>query len=252
MKKIIILIVLLFLTKVISAQKITNSEEAIKVALEYSGFSQLGMSTSKLEISTQQLIISDDQTPFLKDKINGKKLWQIKLDAIELKLDKYDKSLTNRVIRNFLIYIDPETGTLIKISSELENDYENKPPKPTAERAEKVLSEIQETYHGFPDSVLPISFFDALHFCLGDPITAKEIHAILVLHSKMGSNPRPVWIIDIRGIDQPMIPSGGPKNISHIPIEHRNHIRNAVDAITGKHIFSTTMPQGGEKINYNK
>jgi hypothetical protein len=75
---------------------------------------------------------------------------------------------------------------------------------------------------------------------IGSPFLAKEIHGVYVMHSRMGSTPRPVWAITLRGLP-PMAARGSYGDT--IPVWQRNHMRNVLDARSGEVLFATNSPQ---------
>lgn len=236
-----------------TAWRLKTKEDAADAALTYTGFS--GLKQYSLDSSTVQLVVlEDDQTPWLHSQINGKQLWQVGVDVnLELLVENRAGDTLRRFDQNsrkFMVYLNPETGQIIKMSSEPGYDYPHKPTKPSAEYAEDQLRRVKlggssEFYHGFPDMPPKVSFVEALRSVLNDPFSAHEIHALYVMHSRRGDTPRPVWIIDLRGLDPAPMTMGGPGRTAVVPVEERNHRRNGVDAMTGAHLFTTTLPQGG-------
>jgi hypothetical protein len=228
--------------------QVKTSDDAVSSALAHTGFSKLEYSLDKVKSGV--VTLTDDETPFLHDSINGHEFWQVNIDSVHLMIDVELKSgeIVQRVdtnLRNFTIFLHPKTGQIVRISSE-PDDYPHKPPKPSAEQAEKQLQSLgpkSEKYHGFPDVQPKVIFLEALRSVINDPFTAHEIHGWYVMHSRGDGTPRPVWIIDLRGLDPP--PPAISQLGANVSIENRNHRRNGVDAMTGAHLFTTTLPQGG-------
>jgi len=226
--------------------RLKTSNDAISSALVHTGFSTLRYSLDRAKSGV--VTLTGDETPFLHDSINGKEFWKVDIDSVHLAIDVELKSgeIVQRVdtnLRNFTIFLHPKTGQIVRISSD-PGDYPHKPPKPSAEQAEKQLQSLgpkSEKYHGFPDVPPKISFLEALRSVIHDPFSAHEIHVWYVMHSMGDDTPRPVWIIDLRGLD----PCPQTRSGRDVAITSRNHRRNGVDAMTGVRLFTTTLPQGG-------
>jgi hypothetical protein len=218
---------------------------AVDAALRLTGFSSLkGYS---LDSSAVQLVIlDDDQTPWLHNQINGKQLWQVQIDVnLELLVENQAGDTLRRFdqnIREFNVYLDPEIGVVIKMSSD-PGEYPHRPFNPPADVAEWVLRYQKEIFHGFPNEPPGIDFLEALRSVVGDPFSAKEIHVLYILWSKNNSEPRPVWSIDLRGLDTPAIMPSHSAEGTDIPIEQLNHRRSIVCARTGYNLYSTDAPQ---------
>jgi hypothetical protein len=212
-----------------------TSKDAETVALKYTGFDKLGKSA--LDIRATQLVVAqEDRTPFLKDSINGRNCWQIKIE-VQLKLEmKFALDSVNQSTREFVVLLDAETGRLFGISAVMTKNYEDRPPLLPAEKAENMLRQMREIFHGIPSEQPVISFVKALNYVEGSPFEAKEIYASYVMYSQMRGEPHPVWYIDLRGIT-PIVSEPGKEGL-----EHWNHMRSVIDARTGKHIRSTNLP----------
>ena len=220
-----------------------TEDQAVSAALATTGFSRLTHYSVPATKAAELVVLDDDQTPFLHGQINGRQLWHVEVQVkLELKVEdrtgathqEYDTTS-----RKFDIYLDPRTGNIIKLVSGAEAVYEHKPPLPSTDTAERDLSWHRTFYHDLPAEPPGIDFLEALRSTVGHPFLAREIHASYLTYSRRDSDPRPVWIIDLRGI--PPLP-GHPR--VEIPIEQRNHMRSIVDAQTGRHMGSGTSPQG--------
>ena len=119
-------------------------------------------------------------------------------------------------------------------------------PTPDGEAAEQQLQQLTERYAGLPGTPPRRSLLQALDAILtggiGDPLRARDIQALYVMHSYRGKPPSPAWVITLNGI--PPLPHKGPQG-ARVPVWQLNHIRNVVDANTGKPLFATTIPQPG-------
>ncbi len=238
-----------------STNVLNTKNEAIAAALAYSGFSTLRQ-CSVDTASVRLVVLDDDQTPWLHNELNGKKLWQVKVDVtLEVLVEDQRTGDTLREFdeksREFTIYLDPETGQILKMTSD-PGEYPHKPFKPPAEVGEWVLTHRREKFVGFPKEPPKVTFLNALRSVIGDPFSAKEIQVVYMLWSRNGSEPRPVWSIDLRGLDQPAVmPSHHAMEVD-IPIEDLNHMRTIVCAETGRHLWSTNVPQSVIPDMYKK
>ncbi|MBN1975184.1 MAG: hypothetical protein JW787_16190 [Sedimentisphaerales bacterium] len=148
--------------------------------------------------------VTDDNTPFLHERIKGKKnVWLVEVKNVRLKLKSAIPSHKDRYTRKFDILVDPNTGNLLKITSKYEGYDPDMLPEPNAINAENQLKKFGEMYLDFPNVPPKISFLDALnvvHQGLGDPYLAKEINGLYVIDLRFNMTARPVWIITLRGL----------------------------------------------------
>lgn len=188
--------------------------------------------------------LTEYDVPFLKRDFMGKTVWRIKYDECSLKLKSAAPSIRDTFRRQFTVLIDGASGRLLSVESRYNGKAGELRPPATAEHAEKQLREDGEIYHGLPDAEPAISFLDALDGVMakgiGSPYMAKEIRGIYVMHSGQASNLRPAWVVTLRGIP-PLKPHG--RHAETVPVWQRDHIRNVVDAMTGKCLFATNSPQ---------
>ena len=213
---------------------------------ESTGFGELKGITRSFE----QVDINDDNTPFLHTQINGKKgVWLVEIKNVRLKLKSATSGFKDKYVRNFQVFVDPNTGHLLKITSTFDGNDPDMLPEPPAAVAEREMRGTNEIYHGFPMVPPKISLLDALDRVPMSPFLAKEIYAVYVMQShrmgrKFGWGPRPMWAITLRGI--PPLPVKGPPGLRKEdlpPVWQSNHARVIVDASTGQLMFSTNIPQ---------
>jgi len=221
-------------------QEIRSDSEAIFRALEYTGFGDFQGFTRSL-VAPELTTINDDKTPFLHDRINGRPIWRVPFMNISINSRTFDSTGKGSDLRRFDVYLDPETGQLLKIISKYEGVDTNIAPEPPAEMAEMQLRNRGELYIDFPPEPTPINFMEALNPCND---TSKEISASLIIFSikPLYETPRAVWAITRRGIGPwhfhpPRIPNAPRVSL---PLYMRNHSRSVIDATTGACLFSTT------------
>lgn len=220
--------------------RLDNESDAIAQAMLYTGFDQLPYSSILSKIVT----LEEDNTPYLSGEITNKNVWRVEFCNVTLRLKSAFPDHTDQYVRRFIVLLDPTTGQLLKIESTYSGVALDMRPEPSSEIATSQLQAMEEVYLHFPTEEPEISFLDALDSVLsngiGAPFLAKEIIAVYVVHSKMESNPRPVWAITLRGI--PPLPARGP-SANAVPVWQRNHIRNIIDARNGKCLFAVNTPQ---------
>ena len=208
-----------------------------------------GFNTLKgIQETYKQIDVNEDNTPFLREKIEGKNnVWLVEINNVKLKLKSAVPGFNDRYTRNFNVLLDPNTGNLLKITSKYEGYDPNMRPEPNAIDAEIQLSRQNEKYLDFPDMLPNINFLDAIDAVgakgIGSPFLAKEIYGLYIMHSIDNSEARPVWIITLRGL---------PPRVRHIPFGlseealppawTRTFIRNVIDAQNGDVLFATTYP----------
>jgi hypothetical protein len=213
----------------------------------------LGIPENRATACSAELItVAEDNTPFLSDQIVGRTIWKVVVESGRLQLESALPGFEDAFERVFDVLVDPENGIILKIVSRWPDGIPEIAPEPPSWSAEEQMRRSGlEVYHGFPAEKPKISFLEALDIVLtqgtGSPLVAKQISAHYVIQSKMGREARPVWAINLRGIP-PLEVGGGPGMAEEtrrraVPVEARNHIRNIVDARSGKWLSASTSPQ---------
>lgn len=219
--------------------KIQSSSDAVDQVFRVT---QLGVVSKKA--SAKETILATDDTPFLSAQFIGRPVWRVEFEQGSLKLKSAVPSFPDAYLRKFIVTIDKNTGRLIRVESKSEEKIRDIHPEPSPVSAENQMRVGKEIYAGIPDVDPKIAFMDALDIVLakgiGSPFLAREICGVYVIHSKMGSQPRPVWVITLRGL--PPMPLRGSSRDS-VPVWQRNHMRNVVDALTGEFLLATSVPQ---------
>lgn len=220
---------------------------AYEKAIEYTGFS-VSESSAKSAITQAQLVtISDDNTPFVAEQINGHEVWEIKFEGIRVGKDQQVMD------RDYFVLLDPITGQLLNIFS-ISDEFGSSDtlPAPTAKAADRYLNSIKITFNGLPKEVPPVNFAQALDACPGKPATqAKVITGIYVDHTTLAHGQSPQsWIIISRGLESPLPGSG--RGSESIPPNRSNFSWSAIDAVTGVAMYITNAPQNPRDINQYK
>jgi len=222
--------------------------EALERASLFTGFREKMATKSLSENDVQLITLVDTTTPFISKFTNRQKVWQISYENVMFtQYHKRDTESNNYL--NFEVFIDSATGNFVKAVCRLKELDSYEDPELSARDAEEQIGRI-DTY-AVPDSPPQIDLATALSGCLIDPFTAKEIVAQYILLSKMGRTFKPTWLISLRGVPSldrlsfPPPPStrvDTSKTLYEPPIYTHNRIRQAINAITGRMYFSSTIP----------
>jgi hypothetical protein len=237
LNKILLIIIMTGLVSNVFAEvKLRTEADVAAYADSITGFKDINGITK----SFKRVTITDDNTPFLQKQINGRNVWVAEYKDFKLEL-KSDPS-EDKYKRNFKVYIDPNDGKILKITSKYDGFDPNLFPEPNVASAERQLQ--YENYIGFPNEPSKISFIDAIAaVIIGNPFEAKEIDALYTWYSTVGKEPRRVWVITLRGLPPTDVHNPTSfKNFVQPPVWQRNHTRNIIDADTGNCSYSLITP----------
>ncbi len=245
----IFLLGMLFLRKVAFSQSddinftVKSSEEALDLALKYTGFGEMeGFSIENNFDKAELAVINDDKTPFLHDRINGRKIWRVTFKDVKLSLPSHPDEV-DEYSRVFKIFLDPGNGQLLKITAPYLGKEIDFLPEPGAERAESELSGSKDVYQDFVEWDNHASFYDALNSY--GTLKVKEISASLVkMPAGADKDVVDVWSITFRGISPRHIKGRGGDSV---PVYGRNFVRNVYNAKSGKLMHWTSMPRPDPK-----
>jgi hypothetical protein len=208
------------------------------VATEVRGI--LGTKHSRdTELDASIIILKQDNTPYLSQRIVERPLWKVVLRDWAMELPSTPPGVHDKYSRTLDIFLDPIDGKLMKIRSRWPEAEPPMAPEPSAELAIKQMTRVgREKYHRFPDRPPNVSFMDAMETLesAGESVMmAKQIIAHYVVWSKAGQwqEPRPVWAITLRGV--PRIRSRDENALT----QHRY----IVDAKTGKYLCGSNTPR---------
>jgi hypothetical protein len=187
--------------------------------------------------------------PFLGTSITGSNVWRVDMEGASLHLKSARSDIKDNYARSVSVWLDPQNGRLLKIRCVAQTNDTGTQVRPSTVSAERQMRDSGEVYVDFPAESPAITFEDALDSILsggiGSPLQAKEIDGVYVLRSAMEKEPQPVWAITLWGI--PPLEAHG-RGAKAVPVSQRNHIRNIVDARTGKVLNATTVPQVDEAL----
>ena len=189
-----------------------------------------------------------DRTPFLGQQIASLgPVWNVEWKDVRLALPSAGAGIVDQYARAVMVRLAQGTGQFLsatlRAAGELPSGVR---PTPEGEVAQQQLQQLTERYESLPRTPPRRSLLQALDAILtkgiGDPLRAREIQVLYVMHSYRGRPPIPAWVITLNGI--PPMPHKGPEG-ARVPVWQLNHIRNVVDANTGVPLFATTIPQPG-------
>jgi hypothetical protein len=233
-------------TQVVPQNPSPNSIQSISSAIQKATrVTQLNLISAKS--SGKKVIHENDTTPFLSGRVTNRTVWQIEFGDVSFEKGGFRRERTPDKYKNqrtFTVLIDEETGKLLGIRCKFNGPPGEMRPEPSAASAERQLRGGSETYFEVPQEDPQISFLEAVQKVsesgYGNPCFAKEIDGLYVSHSHMGSSPRPVWVVTMRGLP-PLMPRGGDDS-NPVPEWQLNHSRCVVDAKTGQCLFRTNYP----------
>lgn len=212
---------------------IKSKEEAIAKTLKITGFENR-IKVMPTDTMVKRIIIKKDSTAFLSNQIEGRELWQVIINDVDIR-PEYSRSRGINYWRrkSFNILLDPISGQLLKINSVPMVTDSICTPSLTADEETAYLKAKGKIYHGFPPVAPNISFRDALIAAIPcRPLIANEISAQYILYSKFGSEPKPVWKITSLGVPPLHFTSRGQESSNEeVFLECYTCI---VDAMTGK------------------
>jgi hypothetical protein len=224
----------------LTAQGAGSAKEAIARADALTGLNVISGSPAASLVKVTQ-----DVTPFLGARNEGKAAWRVAYPDSVLKFAGLSPSLTDQYRRMFVVELDAASGHLLFVTSTYQGARDAAlRAMPSSSAAAQQLSSEEEIYQGYPEEAPKVNFLDALRRILeqgvSSPLAAKEIHGAYVLEARAGDKPRAVWAITLRGL--PPLPAHGAGG-KGVPVWQRNHVRNVVDAATGQVLFATNSPQ---------
>jgi hypothetical protein len=219
---------------------IVNAEQAINRANLLTGLRAISETPTAVSAS-----LTGDVTPYLGEENEGKAIWRVTYPNSALVLPSAQAGYVDPYRRSFGVVLEASSGRLFFILSAAQDVVDpNMRPMPSSGAATAQLSSAREVYTGYAADDPGINFLTALDRILADgmgsPFRAKQIHAVYVMHSRRGSPRQPVWAVTLRGL--PPLEARGAGGAG-VPVWQRNHMRNVVDAITGKVLFATNTPQ---------
>ena len=189
--------------------------------------------------------IAADNTPYLGAQISGRPVWRVTVHKCKLRFAEPRLQADLFVDNAWEVFLDPRTGSLLRVQSVPGQPMQELLREPDAENATQQLRNAgKETYHAFPDEPPRIGFVEALSMLVaeGEPvIAARRIEGQYIEWSEMDRPHRLVWAITLRSIRLPIVERRGA---AAAPVYCMRFI---IDATTGKMIFGTNIPVPSEE-----
>ena len=229
-----------------------SREVAMGKALEWTGAASVtNRVTGALFEGISAVTLIDTTTPFLHTRMNGKSAWLVVLPAVDLGdwLGQRDTVLP----RDFNIFVDRETGAVLKIESSASHYDSTVIRKASWHRAETDPGAFH--YLGFPCERPTLSFFEVLRIAEDQVSKSMQIDAVccvIPINEVDRSQPdndscTTVWDIHLYGLPPRRIhPQPAEEYSRHfrtLPIYMCNHWRTVIDATTGVVYRSSNLPQ---------
>jgi hypothetical protein len=208
-----------------------------------------------LEVRPDAIAASDASAehtliPFLKAAPDDERTWHRNEAPQRVQLRGLDVITQRRGVPRFPnvksldAIVNPRTQIVYKLASAWPAGAPPIAPFPNAQEEERQLRNLGERFISLPDVEPAVDFYNALKQVeLAGPVNprnAKQVMAYLVTHHTRKYSPRPVWIIQTRGIEMAM---EGYAAMGDVPVDARNHMRHVIDAMTGAWLYSDTAPQ---------
>jgi hypothetical protein len=222
-----------------------DSTAVIEQALRLSGFSRLApvsCTVERVEPAAMAASIPFMATP---DSSLGV-IWDVRVSGVSLRLPSASPGQRDEFRRDFNIRL--AGSRLLDIRSTWHGEDPHLLPRASASHAETQLRANAEKYTGLPGNAPGVDFLQALDKVLsegsGSPLLAKEIDGLYVMHARRAEQAIPVWVVELRGL--PPFPVRGPAGAhgdAQVPVWLRNHMRNILDARTGRVLFANNAPQ---------
>jgi hypothetical protein len=215
-----------------------SADRAVHLAQEATGLETVGV-VGNPQLTKAAVV----EIPFLGKTVTGRPVWVVDVTNVVLRLKSATSDSGDPYSRKARILIDSETGQVLEICISVAGEQEVF-PQPSMASAEEQMRNSGETYTGFPSDPPRTSLIDTLDAVLsngiGSPFLAKEISAVYVNRSQVDGQITTIWAVTLNGIP-PLKPHG--RGAETIPLAQLTHIRNIVDARTGKVLNATTVPQ---------
>jgi hypothetical protein len=183
--------------------KIRTAEAAVTRALQYTGFDKGSGFTLKEATEMAHLVAVQDTTnEFLKEQLTDRTVWSVTFDEVILGSEESVHNIEALPARNFQVLIDPETGDMLKVTSQTA-DYN---PDLFFTGKWKDVKENQVPWEGVtistPGAPPVFSLREALLLAsqkggfptgakANDPARAKAIVAYCLSYTWSGEKPRP-------------------------------------------------------------
>jgi len=202
---------------------LNNAQAAIERMYAYTGIDEMRGFDKNSITAVQRDTLTDDQTPFLSDWVNGRPLWKIHIEGLLLYYKKFEER--DSISKDMDIYLDSITGALIRVNIYSAQKNSLTLRAPTAKEAENQMR--SEKYYSFPEALPKAKFLDFAGLATR---YSAFTSAQLVIYSCGKAEPKPTWIVDY------IFPAGAPDMLRD------THTRQFKSAATGEVMSATTIP----------
>src|SRR5215831_9254978 len=210
----------------------------------------LGLEVNPDAVSAAPATVEQTFIPFLKTSAEDERHWRkgeahsrVHLDGLNDIVARGGRPRFPNLKRLDTI-VNPQTELLYKVTSPWPEGVPPIAQFPSAQEEERQLRNLGERFVGLPTAHPDVNVYTALkRLQLTGPVapaSAKQIIAYLVMQHTRHYDPRPVWIIQTRGIE---MAAEGYAAMAPVHPDARNHMRHIVDAATGTWLYSDTAPQ---------
>jgi len=222
-----------------SSWTLHDSEQTALRARQILGIPTDATATISASVETLQ----DDNTPYLREQLLGRPLWHVEIRDWSLHLNSDVRRRKDPYRRTLDVFLDPNSGQVVKLQTRWPPGEPPSAPEPTAESAAwQMLNGPSEIYHGIPDVPPPISFMEAVDILYRagfNPFSAKQLIGHWVVWSCLGSDPKPMWVVTLRGLPPPAIPRYDPD----IALYYQDHLRIVIDPVEKMWVRGSNSPQ---------
>ena len=183
----------------------------------------------------------DESVPFLRESLKGKSVYRVVFKNIELAEASGNDEAFNSFIQTLVAFVSIETGRVVKVSSAWPVKCDRIADVPTCAEEERQLGD-SERYVKLAEKPPRTTLVKAITESRPWSQNVMQIHAYHVLHTCNGHKNRPVWIVQIRGVEA--IPTRARIDPNReMPDDAFNHLRNVIDSDTGEWLWADTIPQ---------
>ena len=217
--------------------RLDKPEQAIERALQFTGIeSRIDTSSANSSVRAEKVIIKDDVTPFLSNKINGREIWRVLYTGVDFRVPLLLSDSNVTKLRDIEVLLDPETGQLLRVIVTCREVDSTVKPEPSVLQAEQHLKRKREIYHDFIEGLPAISFIDAVFVGVGCmPWAANMIIAQLITQSNLDGEINRVWHFICLDVPITLATFGGTyKDV--------DRARCVVDATTGVWLEMSSAP----------
>lgn len=222
------------------------------------GWKILGVPPRETDAEATVAVPTEDDTPFLSERVIGKPQWRVRLKNVKFLDD--GEHLGSRAFDVVEVSLDPRNGALLRVETVWPADRPALWKRPDAKLAAQILTAGQESWHGFMDKPPTRSLADALRALEshtgGGWENAHQIVAYCALISDGSLDAKaakPTWWIHLFDMGpQPMPgrtrnqPEGSEEWVRNL----LDHMRHLVDDTTGQWLLATNAPDSVAPPNF--